>query len=364
MRIDVVAPADLSAEDISAWRALQGADPVLQSPYLSPDWVMACAAAGGPDARCSRVVVIREGAAAVGFLPVRLNAQTGAQTALPVGSPLSDYQALVARPGLAVDPRDLVRALRVDRFDFNHMLDCQPAMRPFERGGAESQIINIAGGYEAYAAGRKAGGHDILKDTAKKRRKLVKDHAEPVFTAMSADTADFETLIGWKRAQYKATRQTDIFDAGWPLELLRGLFARRDGAFGGALFTLHVNGALAAAHFALRGPGIIHAWFIAHDAAFARYSPGVILIDHILRWGSDNGVRELDLGPGDYRFKFQLANETRRVGYGFVGAPSPATLVRAAQYRVRTTAEALPLGRVSAWPGKAMRRVDLWRSLR
>jgi CelD/BcsL family acetyltransferase involved in cellulose biosynthesis len=360
MRIDVVAPGELSQEDITAWRALQRTAPILESPYLSPDWVLACAAVAGPDRRCGRVIVVREGGRAVGFLPVRL----GARAALPVGSPLCDYQALVAEPGLDIDPRELVRALPVSRFDFNHLLDCQPALRPFEQGGADSQIIDIRDGYEAYAAERKAGGHDILKDTAKKRRKLVKDHGEPAFTALSDSLEDFETLIGWKRAQYKATRQTDIFDAGWPLELLRSLFARRDADFGGALFTLHVEGRLAAAHFALRGPGIVHAWFIAHDAEFARYSPGVILIDHILRWGSDNGVRELDLGPGDYRFKFQLANEQRRVGYGYIGGRDPATLVRAAQYRLRNTAEALPLGRVSAWPGKAMRRVDLWRSLR
>jgi CelD/BcsL family acetyltransferase involved in cellulose biosynthesis len=140
--------------------------------------------------------------------------------------------------------------------------------------------------------------------------------------------------------------------------------ARRDGDFGGALFTLHAGGVLAAAHFALRGPGVVHAWFIAHDADFARYSPGVILIDHILRWGPENGVRELDLGAGDYRFKLQLANAVRGVAHGFVGTASPASLVREAQYRLRTAAEALPLGRVSAWPGKAMRRADLWRGLR
>jgi hypothetical protein len=43
--------------------------------------------------------------------------------------------------------------------------------------------------------------------------------------------------------------------------------------------------------------------------------------------------------------------------------PAPATLVRAAEYGVRRAAEALPLGRASQWPGKAMRRLDLLRAL-
>ena len=360
MRIDVVPPLELSRGDVAAWTALQGADPALASPFLSPQWPIACAAVDGPDRRNGRVLIAREGDTPVAFLPVRL----GGQAVLPIGSPLSDYQALVARPGLKIDPRDLVRALPAARFDFNHLLDSQGTFSPFVKGGSESQVVNVAEGYDAYAAERRAGGHDILKDTAKKRRKLVKDLGEPVFTALSGDAGDFETLIAWKRQQYKATRQTDIFDAGWPLELLRTLHGRPDPEFGGAFFTLHVGGKLAAAHFALRNRTILHAWFIAHDHEFARYSPGVILIDHILRWAGETGIAELDLGPGDYRFKFQLANSTRQVAHGFVGTPSPATLVRAAQYRVRTTVESLPLGRVSHWPGKAMRRVDLWRGLR
>lgn len=360
MRIDVVAPLELSAGDVAAWEGLQQADPALDSPYLSPQWAQACAGVDGPDRRGGRVLVLRQDEQAVGFLPVRL---AGA-AARPIGSPMCDYQALVAAPGLQIDPRDLVHALPTSRLDFSHLLETHPAFAPFARGRAESQVVDISAGYEAYATERRAGGHEILKDTAKKRRKLEKDRGAVIFTALSDDAGDFDRLIEFKRRQYRATRQTDIFDASWTLELLRDLHARRDPRFGGGLFTLHVDGVLAAAHFVLRSEHVLHAWFIAHDPGFGRYSPGVVLIDHMLRWGSENGIRQLDLGPGDYRFKFQLANATRRVAHGFVGTPSAATLVRAAQYGVRTAAESLPLGRVSAWPGKAMRRADLWRGLR
>ena len=49
--------------------------------------------------------------------------------------------------------------------------------------------------------------------------------------------------------------------------------------------------------------------------------------------------------------------------HGFVGLPSAAALARRAAYGVRRAAEALPLGRVSELPGKAMRRMDVWRGL-
>jgi CelD/BcsL family acetyltransferase involved in cellulose biosynthesis len=357
MEVTVVAPEGLTAADVSAWLALQAAH-ARTSPFLSPFWVQACAAVAGPDQAGARIVRLHEGGEPVGFLPVRVRAGTAG----PVGAPMCDYQGVVGAPDLEVDPQRLLRALRVGRLDFSSLLADQRAFAAGVRGVAPSQVIDLSDGYDAYAAARRAAGTDILQDTAKKRRKLEREQGAAVFAA-SRDLADFEALIAWKRAQYHASGQPDIFQAGWTEALLRSLFQRREPPFGGAFFTLHVDGKLAAAHFALRQGGVLHAWFIAHDEAFARYSPGVILINEILKWAPAEGVREIDLGPGDYRFKHSLANVKRDVAHGYIGRPSAAALARGAAYRVRATAEALPLGRFSALPGKAMRRLDLIRSL-
>jgi CelD/BcsL family acetyltransferase involved in cellulose biosynthesis len=203
----------------------------------------------------------------------------------------------------------------------------------------------------------------VLKDIDKRRRKLEREEGPISFTAHSRSLAAFDQLIEWKRRQYRATGQTDIFDTFWTLRLLRDLLDGRDPEFGGVLFTLHVGDRLAAAHFDLRGRQTLHAWIIAHDEAFERYSPGLILFGDILRWMDQSPFKVLDLGAGDYRFKQQLSNARRQVGHGFIGRPSPASLVRTAEYGVRAAAERLPLGPVSALPGKAMRRLDLWRGL-
>ncbi len=358
MRIDVVAPLDLAAKDIKAWSRLQD-ETGLVSPFLSPQWVQACAAVDGPDRRGAKVAILREHGDAVGFFPAR----TSRFAAQPVGAPMCDYQALVARPDAAPDARDLVRALGVGRLDFSSAPQDQTLFRPFMRGQAHSHVIDFSHGYDAYAAERKSVGAGILQDTAKKRRKLEREHGAVGFSALTRDQAAFDALLAWKRAQYRETGQTDIFDAGWTGDLLQSLFDQPDAAFGGALFTLYAGGELAAAHFALRREDVLHAWFIAHDERFSRYSPGVILICDLLRWAAGEGVREVDLGPGDYRFKQSLANVHRPVGHGYVGRPSPATFARAMAYQVRDAAEALPLGRLSTLPGKAMRRLDLRRGL-
>jgi CelD/BcsL family acetyltransferase involved in cellulose biosynthesis len=357
MEFTVVAPDEMTAADVSTWLALQTASE-RTSPFLSPFWVQACAAVASPDHACARIVRLHEGGEAVGFFPVRVRGATAG----PVGAPMCDYQGVVGAPDLTFDPRRLLCALRVGRLDFTSLLADQGAFARGVRGVAQSQVIDLSAGYDAYAAARRAAGTDILQDTAKKRRKLEREHGAAVFT-VSRDLADFEQMMVWKRAQYRASGQTDIFQAGWTQALLRSLFERNEDVFGGAFFTLHVDGKLAAAHFALRQGGVLHAWFIAHDEAFARYSPGVILINEILKWAPAQGVRELDLGPGDYRFKHSLANVKRDVAHGYVGRPSAAALARGAAYQVRATAEALPLGRFSTLPGKAMRRLDLIRSL-
>ncbi len=358
MKIDIIRPRDLTDGQIGQWSQYQRRDPVLENPFLSPQWAQAVERAQTREGHDPgiRVAVLGEDE---GFFAAR----AGSFTAMPAGAPMSDYQGVVGRPGLDFDAKALVKALGVSRLDFNHMLQGQPAFAPYVRGPAESWVVDIAQGYGAYEADTRARS-SVLKDIDKKRRKAEREAGAAQFSAFSHSSADFAKLIDWKRGQYRATGQTDIFNTGWCLRLVEDLFARRDPDFGGVLFTLHLGGELAAAHFHLHGGPVVHGWLIAHNAAFERYSPGMLLFQDILKWMDGGPYSRLDLGCGDYRFKRELSNRQVHTGYGFVGTPSPATLVRELAYSLRGAAESLPLGRASALPGKAMRRLDLMRALR
>lgn len=360
MEIEVVRPDALSAGQAARWSELQGTDIALDSPFLSPHWVRAVQRAQGERGRSLRVAVLSQNGRDLGFMAARV----GAYVAMPAGAPMCDYQAVVAEPGLAYDVKDLVEAMGVHRFDFSAMLQQQSAFQPFARGRELSRVVDMSEGYARYEAARRAAGVGVLKDADKKRRKVQRELGEPVFTAFSRSQADFDRMLDWKRAQYRATGQTDIFDTPWTSRLLRELFQSRDPEFGGALFTLHVADRLAAVHFHIHGRATIHAWMIAHDREFERYSPGMLLFQDILRWMGETPYRRLDLGTGDYRFKRELSNTGQMVTHGFVGVPSPSTLVRTAAYGVVRAAGALPLGGVSELPAKALRRMDQWRGLR
>jgi len=358
--IDVLRPHALSADDARSWLAIQAADPALDSPFLTPAWAQSVERAQAGKRGSIRIAVLREGARAVGFFPARVVGSV----AMPVGAPMCDYQGLVAAPGVSVEAKRLVEALGVQRLDFSHMLADQAAFAPYARGAVTSYVLDVAEGYAAYETQRRTAGSGVLKDIDKRRRKVEREVGPVRFTALADCPNAFATLLDWKRKQYLATGQTVIFDAPWTVELLRDLHGRSGGDFGGALFCLHIGDQLAAIQFHLRGARTLHAWIIAHDEAFERYSPGLILFQEILRWMDETPFTSLDLGAGDYRFKLQLANLHRPVAHGFVGRPSTASLVRGAQYGVRAAAERLPWPQVSVLPAKAMRRLDLWRGLR
>lgn len=364
MKIEVLRPSELTDAQIARWSQLQTADAALDSPFLSPYWVLAVERANlkanGVDGGIRVAVLRRDGEdQASGFFAAR----AGAFTAMPAGAPMSDYQAVVAEKGLEIDPKALVKALGVGRLDFTHVLAEQTAFAPHMHGRERSWIIDIAGGYGEYERLTRERS-SVLKDIDKKRRKAEREVGPSRFCAMSRARGDFTALIQLKRAQMKATGQTDVLGVGWTAALVEDLFERRDADFGGALFTLHLGDRLAAMHFHLYSGGAVHGWLIAHTPEFERYSPGLMLFQDILKWMDGGPYHRLDLGCGDYRFKRELSNLQQETGHGFVGTASPATLARTVAYGLRDAAESLPLGRVSALPGKAMRRLDVLRALR
>lgn len=360
MKIEVVPALNLQPADIDRWSLLQAGQTRLDSPFLSPHWARAVAKAQGEGGKDVKVAILRgPDGQAIGFLPARVRSGV----AMPVGAPMCDYQALVSAPGVAVDPRKLLAALGVSRLDFCHMLADDETLARHGRGQTDSWIVETTEGYAAYDAHRRTIGCTVLKDLDKKRRKAEREVGPAVFTALSDSRTDLDQLVAWKREQLTATHQTDYFKTPWVMNLVDALFERREPSFGGGLYSLHLGGELAAVHLHLRGAHTIHGWLIAYNPRFERYSPGLMLFQDILKSMDGGPYRRLDLGAGDYRFKRELSNARQTVVFGFIGAPSPATFVRSAAYGVRQMAEALPLGRMSELPGKAMRRLDLLRGL-
>lgn len=357
MRVDNVHASELSVGDIAAWRARLCADPELSSPYLTPEWTQ-LVARHRPDVR---VAVWRDAhGAPQGFLPVQIS---GGHAAMPVGGPICDYQAFIGPA--EVDLSLGATALGVGRIDLTAGL-ANNAVGACLLAHDVGHVVRLAGGWQHWCDQRAASGSKTIARTRKKFSRLTRDHdGDVAIEAFSTDTGAFETLLRWKRQQMQRTGVTDIFEHDWIDRVVRDTFdwPKDDADFGGAMFVLRVKGAPAAVLYCLRARKTLHAWFVAYDDALSAHSPGLILFVEAIRAAAAAGYVEMDLGPGDYRFKESLANAARPIGAGFIGRPGFAAAFKTAQFQMRALVEGLPVGPVREWPAKAMRRLDIARGL-
>ncbi len=323
LRVDCVNPADLSKADIVAWRRMILNQPVLSSPYLTPDWAQAVARHRND----ARVAIFRDGERPVGFLPVQ---RAGKGCAMPIGSPVCDYQAMVGPAGASFDLRDAAAALDVGRIDLTAGLR-ETAVGAHLQTSDVGHVARFDRGFDAWVEERKAAGSSVATRARKRLAKLKRDHDGDVrIDAFSTDGAAFDQLVAWKRQQMAETGVTDIFAHAWIANLVRDIFETPANlSFGGALFVLRVKGKPAAVLLCLQARASLHAWFVAHDPELGGYSPGQILFVEAIRAAAEAGFTEMDFGPGDYAFKKSLANAQRPVGAGFIGRPNVATPSRA-----------------------------------
>jgi CelD/BcsL family acetyltransferase involved in cellulose biosynthesis len=323
------------------------------SPYLGPEWARLI----GEVRDNARVCIIEDGA---GFFAVQRMSRF---TAMGIGAPIADYQGVVGLPNLPVDRTALCRGLKVGRIDITQAPAGQGLLGGAAAGVEGAWIAETGGGRDLYEAALKQRRSEFVRQTDKKLRKFEREHGRLEFRALSGERRDFESLLAWKNAQLIRSRQPAIWNTPWIKQTLNRCFETRDTQFGGALFTLSSNDQLIAAAFCLRSARVLHLWLVAHDTQFDAYSPGVQLARWIAGWAGDNGVAELDFGPGDYQYKRQLSTGQRMLERGVVAGASWSGAVRRVQNFVRANVERWPSPPLAALPGKAMRRLDLMRAL-
>lgn len=353
MQIDRINPLDLTFADIVAWRRFVEAQPVLSSPFLTPEWAQAVARRR-PDAE---ILAFRKGDRVVGFLPVQ---RPNAYAALPVGGVLNERQALIGPSDPSYDLAEAVHALDVGRIDFTSALAQTGLGRTLQTRDV-ARLARFGGGWKPYAEDLRAAGSDRLVDSARRLRKLSEAYPGEVrFEALSTDADAFEQLIAWRRTELASAGAPDIFQHAWIQALVRDTFdAPRTSTFGGALFVMRVEGRPVAALYCLAARHALHAWFGGQDPAFAEASAGLCNLVAALRAAETAGFTEMAFGSGLDGAFAGLANADLPCGAGFIGRPGVAATVRSAEYGLRGFLESLPVAGVRAWPARAMRRMDI-----
>lgn len=356
MRIDVIQPADLGVAEIARWREIQDQHPSLSSPFFTPEYMLSLGSAR-PDLR---IAVLEDQSEIVGFFAGQ---RPLGSAGMPAGTPISDYQGLIAAPDLSLNLADMCRSLRMGRLDFSQVPDDQAAFASHARATTPGWLADVSVGSTAYFTGVRERHRNFLYQLGRTRRKLVRERGDVVFTANSQNSAHFEQLLQWKEMQLQETRQPLVWRRSWVRKALLNSRETSNQHFGGALFTLTLGERLIAANFCFHGRQVLHGVLMSHDREFEAFSPGLQLLRHILEWAADRGFQSVEFGSGAQLYKRQFGSYQRSTIAGWVGTSSLASVSRAAQYAVRHQIEKIPHRWIAALPGRAMRRLDVYRGL-
>ena len=350
MKVNVIRPQDLSAEEIDLWQSFQDQDAAYSSPYFSPHFTLAV----GAVRRDARVAICEDNSGIQAFFPFHKR-EFG--IGKPIGGPLSDYHGIIARQNFKYDARDLIKHCGLKLFDFSHLLPCQTPFLTYARRTIESHYLDLSGGFDAYLENRRQAGTSQISSINRKLRKLERDVAPIRFVPRDANEAAFDLLLRWKISQYKRTRAPVVFESLWTVELLRELLSHQDNYFGGRLSTLYLNDQPIAVHMGLVSKSTWHYWFPAFDRKFGHYSPGLVLLLKLAEFAAGSGIKELDLGYGNEPYKLAFASHKRDLAAGTIALPGVARLSRKLRHSLETYYDVLPVNRPTKWIRMFFRRL-------
>jgi CelD/BcsL family acetyltransferase involved in cellulose biosynthesis len=328
--IRILAGADIDASVTASWRLIQASSPSYDSPFLTPEFTQAIAEVR----RDVRIAIIEDAGHVAGIFPYQLGRFRSGE---PVGATLNDVHGVLCDPEAFVDVLATLRACGLSRWSFHHMLaDQATSLGAPDLVMRQSHAIGLADGIEAYRSALKDRGSSIVKDCTYYRRRLERENGPVRFTPRSTDRGLLETLFAWKSAQYKATGVDDILAEPWVREALERIHAVSSETFSGMLSVIHAGDKPIAIHLGMRTARTWNYWFPRHDEAYAKNSPGMVLLMAIAEQAAEAGVRRIEMGYGSetsYKMRFRTTGDS--LAAGSVDLPSVVTTLRSLRRRLR-----------------------------
>lgn len=305
------------------WRALEAMPGVVMTPYQRFDWVNAFATALPGGARPCPILLRDADGRPRALLPLAVKREAGIRVARGIGGRHANYHMPVfASSEAAALPAEAYRqalalAGRRTGIDVIHLVD-QPrlwngvANRLAEGPASPSDGYGLALAADPDAVLKRVLSGDARRKLRQKEKWLVAAHG-PVAHRVAADEAEGEAILAAYLAQ-KAVRfaQAGIADPfADPAARLFLTQAHRAGAL--ELHALQTETGRILATFigavdAHRFSGMLTSF--DPDPSLARFSPGDLLLQSLIRDQALRGRLALDLGVGEARYKASVCDET------------------------------------------------------
>jgi CelD/BcsL family acetyltransferase involved in cellulose biosynthesis len=235
---------------------------------------------------------------------------------LPVAARVSAVHGVVARADLHWDPLQLLREAGLSGLRYDCAIADQVGLRPYHLCEHRFPYVAIDAGYDALRQQHLSSGSSLFRQIDRKARKMEREVGPLGFDLHVPDDEAFAALLRWKSAQYRRTGTLDVLAIGWVAELLGRIRELQLESFGGVLSVLRSGGRIAAVHLGMRSRDVLAWWFPAYSLDLAIYSPGLVLIDRVLRASAEAGIKRLDLGQGGERYKARLRSGAFDVAEG------------------------------------------------
>ncbi len=149
-------------------------------------------------------------------------------------------------------------------------------------------VASRQAGVKASGATRKKLRQDWNRLSAQGQAELV-SHETP-----EAVAAALEVFLAMERASWKGARGTAILCSDRDAAFVRRLIVDLAAAGAASVVLLTLDGRAIAAQVLLHCGGTVYTWKMAFDAAFAKFSPGVLLVDRITGTCLEQGIAELN----------------------------------------------------------------------
>lgn len=344
LRVDILALAGLSDDDVHRWQAIQGSHPAFESPLLSIDFALAVSRVRDD----VRVAVFRRGEVAVGFLA---HHRRPGGFGRPIGSPFSDYHALLSTAELGVTGPEAMRLAGLKAFRHNGLIDPYGLFADTTEA-QHTYAIELPDTPEAFLEKVRSASPKKFKNYRRLQNRL----AETGELRMAPDRsqATYDRIMEWKSEQFTRTGVQDVLKPDWVRRMMQSLFVTSEGRMTGLLLSLYAGDVLVGGHFGVMTAGVFHPWIASTNPELAALSPGQTFLDQAIRSMPVLGIRVYDLGPGHDHYKKPFASTEREVGVGLTVVAGPVGTLP----RVREGVWSLGgLDRVGA-VGRIRRRLD------
>lgn len=307
MRIELISTGEIGKVERIEWRRLQAAESTIATPALSPAWA-ACVGDARSDAR---VAVIRESGGKVrGFLPI----QAGKNGAVePLAASLNLGCGLVGDPQLEWGASNWLRTIGAKALPFQGAPDRQVEFARASRGGVMRLSAELQGGAGSYIRRKREEGVDLMELRGRRVGALAANKGAPRVRLFSYEGPDFSQTLYWSAEAYRRPQDD------WEIAALRLAFERSPEEGGcGALFTIHVDGELAAGAFFLTGDRCAQLVFYGENPALAPYEPAAALIADAVAAFAARGIDEVDFGAVEGAIAREFSTRRRQRLYGLI----------------------------------------------